>query len=310
MENWYCIVNPRSGSGKTIAKWDIAREVIKQKGLSFSEVLTERKNHATELAYKAALLGKRYFIAVGGDGTVHEVMNGIMKCSEETGATPESFYLAAISIGSGNDWIKSTGVPNDIEKTVNLLVGKSFIQQDVIKVEAGQGKCYMVNCGGIGFDSHLIQRVNKQKDRGKRSKAIYADSAIRTILGTRHLNGTICADGKVIYDGAFYQVSFGNGSFCGGGMQFVPKANLNDALVDVMIVPKRRIFAILKEFPRVFNGTMPESTVCLTSKGQVLQVKADKNDLVEIDGEIIGNLPLTISVAGSKINVLADEIVS
>ncbi len=67
MEHWYCIINPHAGSGKTISKWDIAREVLKKKEISFSETLTEHKSHATELAYKAALLGKRHFIAVGGD---------------------------------------------------------------------------------------------------------------------------------------------------------------------------------------------------------------------------------------------------
>lgn len=92
------------------------------------------------------------------------------KCSDETGIPSESFYLAAVSIGSGNDWIKSTGAPNDIEGIADLLVANSFSVQDVIKVEAGKAECYMVNCCGIGFDSHLIQRVNLQKNRGKTQK--------------------------------------------------------------------------------------------------------------------------------------------
>ena len=307
MEHWYCIVNPHAGSGKTISKWNIAREVLKKKDIPFSEVLTEHHNHATELTYKAALLGQRNFIAVGGDGTVHEVMNGIMKYSKETGVPSESFFLAAISIGTGNDWIKSTGITNDIKKTVDLLAGNSFSQQDVIKVEAGKVECYMMNCGGIGLDSHLTRRVNDQKDRGKRKKSIYAASLIHTILWTRALNGIIRVDGKAIYDGAFYCASFGNGRYSGGGLQLVPNARLNDALVDVMIIPKLGFFTILKEGLRVFNGTMAKSPAFITSRGSVIQVEADKNDIVEVDGEMEGNLPLTISVTGSKINVLSAE---
>lgn len=307
MRKWYCVTNPHAGSGRTISKWDGAREVLIKKGISFSEVLTEHQNHATELTYKAALLGQRNFIAVGGDGTVHEVLKGIMKCSDETGIPSESFYLAAVSIGSGNDWIKSTGAPNDIEGIADLLVANSFSVQDVIKVEAGKAECYMVNCCGIGFDSHLTQRVNLQKNQGKRNKSIYAASLIHTILWTRELNGTIRVDGKVIYDGAFYCASFGNGRYCGGGLQLVPKARLNDALADVMIIPKLGFFTILKEGLRAFKGTMAESPVFITSRGSVIQVEADKSDIVEVDGEMEGNLPLTISVTGSKINVLAAE---
>lgn len=113
--------------------------------------------------------------------------------------------------------------------------------------------------------------------------------------------------GEVIYDGAFYCASFGNGRYCGGGLQLVPKARLNDALADVMIIPKLGFFTILKEGLRAFKGTMAESPIFITSRGSVIQVEADKSDIVEVDGEMEGNLPLTISVTGSKINVLAAE---
>ena len=75
----------------------------------------------------------------------------------------------------------------------------------------------------------------------------------------------------------------------------------------VMIIPKLGFFTILKEVPRAFKDTMAESPVFITSRGSVIQVKADKSDIVEVDGEMEGNLPLTISVTGSKINVLATE---
>lgn len=303
-EDWYCIVNPHAGSGKTMSEWTIAEQTLTELNIPYKTSLTNYKFHATKLAYEAGLHGYRKLLAVGGDGSVHEVMNGIMKYCDETGTDPEMFWLAVIPIGSGNDWIKSTGVPHDTQAVVDLLASNSFDKQDVIKVEAGDTVCYMTNIGGVGFDSHVCLRVNRQKERGKRSATIYATALMHTIRWIRALKGTIKVDGNVLYNGDFYSIALGNGRYSGGGMRQVPKAVMNDGLVDVMVVPKLPVRTLLKEMPRLFNGTLAESKFVLMSRGTVIEVSADRDDVVEMDGEIEGNLPLKVSVTGSSINIL------
>ena len=303
-EDWYCIVNPHAGSGKTMSQWTIAEQTLTELNIPYKTSLTNYKFHATKLAYEAALHGYRRLLAVGGDGSLHEVMNGIMKYSEETGTPPEMFWLAVIPIGSGNDWIKSTGVPHETQAVVDLLSSNSFGQQDVVKVESGNKVCYMTNVGGVGFDSHVCLRVNRQKERGRRSATIYATALMHTIRWIRSLNGTVKVDGKVLYEGDFYSIALGNGRYSGGGMRQVPKARLNDGLVDVMVVPKLKVQTMLREMPRLFNGTLDESKSVLMARGTVIEVYADREDAVEVDGEIEGNLPLKVSVTGSRINVL------
>ena len=133
--DWYCIVNPHAGSGKTMPQWAIAEKILTASSVPYKTTLTNYKFHAEKLAYEAAQRGYRRFLAVGGDGSVHEVMNGIVRYTEETGAAPEDFTLSVIPIGSGNDWIKSLGIPHDTRAAAELLTRSEFARQDVVRVE-------------------------------------------------------------------------------------------------------------------------------------------------------------------------------
>ena len=132
--DWYCIVNPHAGSGKTMPQWAIAEKILTASSVPYKTTLTNYKFHAEKLAYEAAQRGYRRFLAVGGDGSVHEVMNGIVRYTEETGAAPEDFTLSVIPIGSGNDWIKSLGIPHD---TRAAAVGLSQHHLEVFRLLLG-----------------------------------------------------------------------------------------------------------------------------------------------------------------------------
>ena len=123
---WYFIVNPRAGSGKTMSQWVPAEKLLEQKGIPFVTALTDHKDHATSLAREAAAAGYRRIAAVGGDGSLHEVFGGICSWCFENGVAPEEFRLAVVPIGSGNDWIKSCGVPSDVEEVIRLIAQESF----------------------------------------------------------------------------------------------------------------------------------------------------------------------------------------
>ena len=112
---WYFIVNPRAGSGTAMAEWIPAEKMLEQEHVPFVTALTDHKNHAVTLAHDAAADGYRRIAAVGGDGSLHEVLGGICQYCAESGTPPEDFYLAVVPIGSGNDWIKSCHVPNELE---------------------------------------------------------------------------------------------------------------------------------------------------------------------------------------------------
>lgn len=305
---WYFIVNPRAGSGKTMSEWVPAERMLEEKGVPFVTAMTDHQKHAVELAREAAAEGYRRIAAVGGDGSLHEVLGGICSWCEDTGAPTEDFYLAVVPIGSGNDWIKSCRVPSDVKDTISLLASESFGWMDVIRAASRDGRVsWMANCFGIGFDSHVCERVNRQKERGMRGKMIYLDALRHTIFHLKPISILVRADDQQVFSGEAYSLAAGNGPWSGGGMRQVPLALNDDGLLDYMVVPKAKLRDLFKEVPRLFAGTAHESHLILSGRCCTLQVAPldeQSADILEFDGELEGRLPLTLEVTGRRIRVL------
>lgn len=308
---WFIIVNPHAGSGKTMQEWALAEKKLCDLDIPYVAAFTGYKAHAKELSYKAASDGYRRVVAVGGDGSVHEIFTGVLQYCKESGTPTEEFYLAVIPIGSGNDWIKSLNVPHDTLKVVDLIQNGSFIQQDIVEVHSDENVfCCMANVGGTGFDSHVCVNVNAKKERGRRNKRIYVNALIQTLFTLKRIQVEIIGDGEVFYSGPLYSLSLGNGKYSGGGMLQTGVSELDDGLLDVLIVPVVSIFTIIKEIHRIFDGTTHNSQSLIYRRCRHLKVvplNQKSEDHVEIDGEIEGRLPLEVLVPGNRINVLAGQ---
>ena len=306
--DWYFIVNPRAGSGKTMSEWVPAEHKLQKYGINFITALTDHKKHATDLAIEAAQAGYRRIVAVGGDGSVHEVLCGICCFCDTSGTPTEEFTLGVMPIGSGNDWIKSLGVPHDLDKIIDMIRDGSFGTIDVVRVVGAGGKVsYMANVGGTGFDSHVCSRVNLQKEGGTRGKLIYLNALRHTVTHLSPINLKVIADGHTVHEGPCYSIALGNGRFSGSGMRQVPVADMNDGLLDYMIVPKIPVKSILVQLPRLFNGTVNESPDLTSGQCRRLSIvplDSGAEDIFELDGEIEGKLPLSIEMDSRKINVI------
>ena len=310
---WFFIVNPHAGSGKTMSQWVPAEQKIYKLGIPYVVAYTDHRKHATALAYEAASKGYRRILAVGGDGSLHETFNGIMQWCDETGTDPSEFIMSVAPIGSGNDWIKSLNLPHDTMKIADLLAKESFGKMDIIRLQcAKRGEkepdcCYMANIGGTGFDSHVCEKVNRQKERGHRNKMIYLNALKSTVLHLKPISLMVLADGKEVFNGSCYSIALGNGRYSGGGMLQVPKASMDDGLLDVTIIPRMPLLTILKEMPKLFTGKLDESEHVIPVRCRELHIiplDAASEDIIELDGEIEGRLPATFTVTGNQIGVL------
>ena len=308
---YFFIVNPRAGSGKTMFEWLPAERRLKRLGIPWDIAMTDHKRHATALAYEAASKGYRKIIAVGGDGSLHETFNGICRWCARTGTPTEEFLLGVVPIGSGNDWIRSLGVPNDTSEVVDLIRKNSVGVMDVVRVKSSGGRlAYMANIGGVGFDSHVCKRVNIQKESGRRGKMIYLNSLRYTIFNLKPVYISVLADGEVIFTGQCFSVALGNGRYSGSGMRQVPLAVMDDGLLDYTVIPKAPLAKVLKELPRLFNGTLNQSEYVISGKCRSLQIvpmDEQSADIFELDGEIEGLLPMSVEITGHQINVIKGE---
>ena len=291
-----------------------AEEKLKSNGIIYHGNRTGRSGNAMEITFDACMAGYRMFIAVGGDGTVHDVLNGIGAYIEWSGKVSFSdFTLAVIPLGSGNDWIKSTGVSKDVCKAVELLNNPVVGRQDVVRVcvlddkQAPLSVSYMVNVGGIGIDARVCEMVNAKKSRGMRGKILYVTSLIHAIRNRKPALAKVECDGKVVFDGPYLSMAFGIGKYSGGGMRQTPEAVLDDGLLDMTIIPDISIRRIAREVFRLFTGTflqVPELTATRAKTITVVPDKTSSAELAEVDGEVVGRVPVRFEVLDSQINIV------
>ncbi|MBO8453612.1 MAG: diacylglycerol kinase family lipid kinase [Bacteroidetes bacterium] len=322
---WFIVVNPHAGSGRTAREWDRIKDCLDRNGISYEYRMTDCRYHATEMVFDASREGFRRFIAVGGDGTIHEVLGGIMlyldsllpasaSAEDAVSRSPRpclsDFSVAVIPVGSGNDWIRCHNIPDNPEEIVRLVKSGSFARQDVVRVTTDAGVTYMVNIGGSGFDARVCERVNRCKDKGKRGRMLYIWSLVHNFFTYKPSPMEISLDGKALFSGDCFSVAVGTGKYSGGGMRQTPEAVSDDGLMDVTVIPPLPFMKIAAEIRRLFDGSFLKVRELVAGRCRRLTVAPAGNapDIVEVDGEIVGRLPATFEVLGEQICVLDRKV--
>ena len=307
---WLVVVNVFAASRKAGSVWKKAAVMLDEAGVRYKAMFTGGTDNAIAISQKAAAMGYRKFMAVGGDGTVHDVLNGIAAfvfSSGQTDVTVADFTLGVLPVGSGNDWVKSTGVPIDVRKAVDTIAAARTSKQDVVKVQAGSSVSYMVNVGGVGLDARVCEIVNRKKERGRRGKKLYVTALLYCIRHRVPVRAKVIADGEIVFDGRYLSMSFGVGKYSSGGMRQTPLAVLGDGLLDVTVIPDIPLWKIAKEVLKLFTGTFHTVDVLTQARCRVVEVlpyvQADAEP-VEVDGEVVGRAPVRMTVLPDQINVL------
>jgi YegS/Rv2252/BmrU family lipid kinase len=211
-------------------------------------------------------------VAVGGDGTVNEVLPGMISSRRPLGIVPA---------GSGNDFIKSLQIPNCIEKAVDIV-----LEGRTRDVDAGRinGR-YFANGVGIGFDA-AVNRASYGINHSKRGLLLYLCALLKTLGRYDPVPLTITLNGERI-QGKMFLLSIGNGTTVGGGFKLTPHARLDDGLLDVTMVKPIGLMPLLWHLPKVFQGTIDRATrYAATRRTSRLIVESAQPVPVHVDGEI------------------------
>ena len=316
MKQWIIIVNVYAASKKAGLLWRRAERLLKKRGIAYQCRFTGTDGNACELARKASEQGFRHIVAVGGDGTVHDVLNGIMHYVDEAKLTGDKvsldeFTLAVLPMGSGNDWIRSTGVPRNIRGAVSLLESESFIRQDIVRANIleldGSVKSftYMVNIGGAGIDADVCRVVNVNKKLGYKGKILYVIGLMRCLRKRVPISVKVLCDGNLLYDGNIFSIAFGIGKYSGGGMRQTSDAALDDGLLDVTVIPDIPVGVIATKAHKLFTGSFTKVRELSVGRGRSVEIIPETvRPYVEVDGEVVGHAPVRFDVLPSQINVL------
>jgi diacylglycerol kinase (ATP) len=252
-------------------------------------VRTTHPGHATEAARDALRNGERFLVAAGGDGTVHEVVNGMILNGT---ATAPGAVLGVVAAGSGCDFVRTFGLPGDAGAAARRLAGDRVRVIDVGTVTCADGERYFVNIAEAGLGGAVVARTARL---GRfLGAARYASGFWLTLPGFRPAPVRLDADGQASSWRAF-NVVVANCSFYGGGMRISPKSDPGDGLLDILVMtgPKSDAFATL---PKVYRGThLPHRNIAELRAGQV-RVEADRPFPVEADGEIVGMTPVSFGI--------------
>lgn len=319
IDTWYAVVNPQAGSGKTLSQWREAESFLFAKGIRYKFVTPETKTDSRACIREACRRGYRKFIAVGGDGTVHQLLRNIVKYVVKNAGTAgnenlalEDFTLAVLPIGSGNDWLKSHNIPHDHKEIIDLISSQAFSYQDVVKAEIMDPSTrevtkvsYMANIGGYAFDANVCDVVNFQKTHGVTGKLLYVNALKKLAFAHISSPATILCDGNEVFRGPIYTMSIGNGRYSGGGLRQTPSAVMDDGLVDVMLAPKFPIYKLFLNIKKLLNGNIEKVSFLKFFRCRTIEIIPEgQGQLVELDGEIIGRAPVRLSVLDSRIRVL------
>jgi len=295
------IVNPVAGAYSTRRKWPIISKLLERIGLSFDFEYTQGVGHAIELARAAASDGYRYLVAVGGDGTVNEVANGIL---HSTGAT--STALGIVSTGTGSDFIRSVGISRNYATACSTLTSSKRLSIDVGVVEyqsKGQTlRRFFVNGAGVGFDAAVVEKTERlPKFFG--GTAPYVAGVIRTLFSYKN-KPVVVKVGDEAESGRALNAVVANGGYLGGGMHVAPQAELGDSLLDVVIIGDMGKFEVLKEFPTVYKGTHINHPKVRIKKTTHITIESPEPMLVHADGELLGECPASFWVMPLALSIV------
>ena len=273
------IVNPTSGVGKYQTVIDFVEQYFLDKEDSYEIRMTEYVGHATEIASEYDLSHALY--SVGGDGTSHEVINGMQ----------EGVSLGIIPVGTGNDFWRNY----DLDLTLETIIEKT-INGTVEKIDLGlvNGEKFL-NCAHLGFDAQVNLEVNEFRAKWFPRIFMYGMFAIKGLLFKKTIKLDLTVDGIVSsYDALM--ATFMNGKYYGGGFKSAPRAELNDGLLEVCVVKNVSRTQIIRLLPIYYKGNHLEKPVLDYFRTDRVRVQSKEVMIFGVDGELIKGNDFEISI--------------
>ena len=296
----YCaIVNPQAGGGRSGTRANAALDAIRREGIDVEAVRTTHAGHAVELAHQAFERGERRFLAVGGDGTSHEIINGALPLAR---AAKASLTLAMLPLGTGNSFLRDFGITSSKAALAAITRGREHAC-DVNALEHAKGTLLSLNIVGLGFSATVGALTNRRyKPLGA---AGYVVGVVQTTLTLGYPVYPLRLDGGALDERPVILLSFSNSQCTAGAMRMAPRADVSDGELDVIRIGAMSRRRFLPSFPSIFRGEhvlMPEVE---QTRARRVEFAIDRDVDCMIDGEIVRLTPRSIEALPSAMTVVA-----
>jgi diacylglycerol kinase (ATP) len=295
---WLVIVNPASGRPDGGFGWRRLEHILHGAGVSFDAVHTRHPGHGETLARQALHDGRRHLLAVGGDGSVNEIVHGIMTAGL---ADTREVTLAVAPTGTGNDWARSLGIgrnPNEIARAV--VTGRTMLHDvGAIDFPAGGERRWFINVAGAGYDAWVTERV----PRPVPSAVTYLRIALSGLVCYRSPMFRITADGELV-EGRLLLAFVANARYCGNRMNVAPVALMDDGLFDLLAVQELSLLQVLPKLGKLYGGRILGDRAVRHLRAATVRIETDPPVAMQADGQIVGPTPAEFSLRSRALTVV------
>jgi len=290
------IINPNSGKRKSVSIFKKnLKPSLEYNSINYKTKTTKHSGHAEQIIESINLLNFNAILVLGGDGTMHEVINGLLK--REDGI---NLPIGNIPTGSGNSLLYDLG-KFDIKDTINIILKNKIRKIDILELSTLNKKIYSMNLIGWGMGNDIGLRAEKMRWLGPMR---YNVASLIEILKYKGRQATIKID-SIKYDDSYALITICNTIHVGKGMKMAPNASLNDKKMDIIMIKDNfSKFELLKLFPQLFSGNHIKNKKVTYIQAETFSLKSLKNDVLNIDGEIKGETPINIRVIPECIKLL------
>ncbi|HET7467866.1 MAG TPA: diacylglycerol kinase family protein [Candidatus Dormibacteraeota bacterium] len=305
------IVNPASGGGKTARDWAAIESWLPSTGIPYETALTSGPMDAMRIAESAVRQSRPVVVAVGGDGTLNEVVNGFF----HNGAPiPTTSRMAMVPLGTGGDFRRTLHIPLDPRKAVDILKTGVPRRLDVgcVTYQGNDGNTqvrHFINIADAGYGGDVVHRVNAGKKRS--GGMTFTLTALMLLLAYKNKPMRVIIDGEA-HDVVAQQVVVANCQYFGGGMRMAPNALPTDGVFDVIVIGDAGKIESIRGMAQIRDGKHldehnPKITVMY---GKRVEVTSPKQVRIDIDGEDPGMLPALFEIQPGSIEFLTPRAVA
>ena len=274
--------------------------------MSGETLLSERPGHAIELAEQAARGGASLVVAVGGDGTLNETVNGLVRAGRDA-------ELATIPLGTGMDFGRTYGIPSKFDDAVRVAATGDPRAFDLGRVayrewSGADGERYFANVGSVGMSAAVARRANgMSKALGGRATFFYA--LTRVFFEWENTIVQVHLDDGTHREGRMHDVVVANGQYHGGAMWLAPQAAPDDGLFDVVLIGDVTKRDFLTTAPKIYRGTYLAHPKVELLRSRSVTVEAPEHLPIELDGEQVGTTPVRFEIVPAAIRVRVPALV-
>lgn len=286
---------------------------LREAGIAYDVEWTRERGDGARIAAAARARGQHHLLVAGGDGSLHDVVNGLLRASGPADTAAPVPVVVPLPLGTGNDWARALGLPREPAALAAIIARGATVLHDVGRIDlldtAGNARVssWFINVAGAGFDAHVIERMPARTP----SRLAYLLGALRELARYRPPLFRIAvepapggdavpaasADRKLL-------TFVANGRYCGNGMHVAPAARLDDGRFDVVTIDALGWWAALPRLARLYTGRLLDDRAVRHQHAASVRIDAEPAAGIEADGQFVGRTPARFTVEPGRLRTL------